>query len=401
MSAPAWRRSSGVPRLRATPIRRSKPASRPAWMPAGATSMRIAAVGLDAELRGGVGEGAGVAGAGDDRVEEVGDAGQLERRAGPFAARRDRDLLAALAQFADPGDRAGQRPHVAVAEVGRRPPPARSPRRRSARRRSAPAGRRARSRSAAGGRRRRGCRGSSRAPRRALGHRPDAEHDGGDQDRAAGDREDAPGDEAALVVLGALVPGFQRGAHPDPGDDQDESPKATEVQIASSSGATSMISANGVMRRPAARPGALSDPGPKTGVSEIVSFGSRGCACSPARGRSSRSRAGPGDDRAEGTAPEQFDDREDERRGRRRGGQGEEPAGDDVARHLPVDLGARPSHPGAADRAGDDLRGRQRVADVRGGEDHGGGDRLRAEALGGRTSTTLVPSVLMIRQPPE
>src|ERR1700759_5146755 len=35
--------------------------------------------GLDGELGGGVGEGAGVARAGDDRVEEVGDAGQLGR----------------------------------------------------------------------------------------------------------------------------------------------------------------------------------------------------------------------------------------------------------------------------------------------------------------------------------
>src|SRR5215207_9652377 len=37
--------------------------------------------------------------------------------------------------------------------------------------------------------------------------------------------------------------------------------------------------------------------------------------------------------------------------------------------------------PEACDGAGDDLRGREREADVRGREDHGGGDRLGPEAL--------------------
>jgi len=70
--------------------------------------------------------------------------------------------------------------------------------------------------------------------------------------------------------------------------------------------------------------------------------------------------------------------------------------------HLPVDLGARPSHTRAADRAGDDLGGRERVADVRGGEGYTvAAIASEPKPCGGRTSTTLVPSVLMIRQPPE
>jgi hypothetical protein len=75
-------------------------------------------VGVDTELGGHLGQRARTARAGDDCVEELRHAGQLERRSGPFAARRQADLLPRPAQFADPGDRAGQRPYVAVAEVG-------------------------------------------------------------------------------------------------------------------------------------------------------------------------------------------------------------------------------------------------------------------------------------------
>ena len=56
--------------------------------------------------------------AGDDDVEAIGDPGELERGRGALAARRDRDPLALIAQAVDPGDRARQRAHVAVAEVG-------------------------------------------------------------------------------------------------------------------------------------------------------------------------------------------------------------------------------------------------------------------------------------------
>ena len=54
----------------------------------------------------------------------------------------------------------------------------------------------------------------------------------------------------------------------------------------------------------------------------------------------------------------------------------------------------------AHDGAGDRVRRRQRVADVRGGEDDGGAGALGGEALGGVHLDDARPIVLMIRQPP-
>ena len=72
---------------------------------------------------------------------------------------------------------------------------------------------------------------------------------------------------------------------------------------------------------------------------------------------------------------------EHDRGGDARGGQREHPAGDDPARDGPVDLRARPADAGAGDGAGDDVGRGEREAEVRGGEDHDGGDLLRGEAL--------------------
>ncbi len=103
----------------------------------------------------------------------------------------------------------------------------------------------------------------------------------------------------------------------------------------------------------------------------------------PGRAARSRSRrAMADDDRADGAVAEQVDDRVGDAGGRRGGGQREHPADHDPPRDAPVDRRARPPDARAGDGARDDLRGREREAGVRGGEDHGRGDRLGAEALG-------------------
>jgi hypothetical protein len=53
-----------------------------------------------------------------DGVEPVGDAGDLQRGIGTLAVVGERELLALVAQPVDPRDRAGERAHVAVDEVG-------------------------------------------------------------------------------------------------------------------------------------------------------------------------------------------------------------------------------------------------------------------------------------------
>src|ERR1700761_510450 len=60
----------------------------------------------------------------------------------------------------------------------------------------------------------------------------------------------------------------------------------------------------------------------------------------------------------------------------------EDPGGDHLAEHAPVDR-LLLADPGAGDAAGDDLGGRQRIAVVAGGEDHGARGRLGGEPLWG------------------
>ena len=55
----------------------------------------------------------------DDDVEAIADAGDLERVLNALTAGHHGDPLVVVAQLVDPGDRAGEWPHVAVAEVGR------------------------------------------------------------------------------------------------------------------------------------------------------------------------------------------------------------------------------------------------------------------------------------------
>src|ERR1700753_2711210 len=60
------------------------------------------------------------------------------------------------------------------------------------------------------------------APSLSLGHRPDPDDDGAEQQEATDDRHDAHAGEAALVVFTVVVGRPQRGGDADAGDDQDE-----------------------------------------------------------------------------------------------------------------------------------------------------------------------------------